>query len=239
MLLQNVEPGTGLCNGTTGTVIGFVYCTAAGNRPIHENSPNYTHAAAHEPQIPIVLMRVDPEFWDKGDHSYKVPQLDIPVAFDMERVIAVAAVRSFRPFTLKTRDGDKYIYRLQLPLIPAFALTVHKAQGLSKDYVLFVASGILFARALTYVAVSRCKTLEGLSIVGEQLSHRQFSTSAFGNSDSLIRIETRRLRKFQGNTIRRGLEAQSSHSHLPLYNRVTPIPYSIVEPEYDDVECEK
>jgi hypothetical protein len=63
------EPGTGLCNGTTGMVIGFVYCTAAGNRPIHENSPNYTHAATHEPQIPIVLVRVDPEFWDKGDHS--------------------------------------------------------------------------------------------------------------------------------------------------------------------------
>ena len=126
---------------------------------------------------------------------------------------------------------------MQIPLIPAFALTIHKAQGLQKDFVLFVASGHLFTRALAYVATSRCKTLAGLSIVGEPLSNRHFFKAQTGNADKVIRDETKRLRKFQGNTIRKGLKAQSKHSSLTLHDTV--IPYTLLEMEYDDDKAEK
>ena len=91
-------------------------------------------------------------------------------------------------------------------MIAAHALTVHKAQGLTKSYILFVANSSLFARALTYVALSRCKSLAGLYIVGAQIATKHFR-QVYGKDDSVIKCETSRLRRFQGNTIRAGLRA--------------------------------
>jgi ATP-dependent exoDNAse (exonuclease V) alpha subunit len=75
---------------------------------------------------------------------------------------------------MKFQSGTKTTTRIQLPLIPEFALTVHKSQGLNKAYVLFVASSRLFARALSYVALSRCTTLEGLYIADKKINTEHF-----------------------------------------------------------------
>ncbi len=52
----------------------------------------------------------------------------------------------------------------QLPIRPAWALTIHKAQGLSFDKVHIDFGRGAFAHGQTYVAFSRCRTLEGLTI---------------------------------------------------------------------------
>jgi hypothetical protein len=114
-----------------------------------------------------------------------------------DRVIAIPPIESRTSFIMKFQSGQKHIKRIQLPLILAFALTVHKAQGLTKEYVLFVASSKLFARALAYVALSRCVSLEGLYIIGGKITTRHFKQT-FSNEDSVIKAETTRLRIFQG-----------------------------------------
>lgn len=52
--------------------------------------------------------------------------------------------------------------RRQIPLLLAYALTIHKAQGLSLDRVRV---DRLFAPGQAYVALSRARSLEGLAIV--------------------------------------------------------------------------
>ena len=51
----------------------------------------------------------------------------------------------------------------QYPLQAAWAVTIHKAQGLTFDHVIIDAADA-FAFGQVYVALSRCRTLEGLSL---------------------------------------------------------------------------
>ena len=53
----------------------------------------------------------------------------------------------------------------QMPLVPAWAITVHKAQGLTLSDVRIDLSGGAFSEGQTYVALSRAKSIEGLSFV--------------------------------------------------------------------------
>lgn len=232
MMTQNVDLMLGLVNGTTGTIVGFIYSTVLGSNQICPNPRNYATAARLEPQIPIVLVRVDEEFWGAPKHNF----FDIPPPLEgrrgnWERVIAVPPVESQKNYQLNFSGGRKKVTRIQLPLIPAFALTVHKSQGLNKNYVLFVASSKLFARAITYVALSRCTTLEGLYIVGRKITTQHFKQT-FGNEDSVIRAQTARLRKFQGNTLTKGQEAVSKYQGKE-YNSEVPIIFEDDEPEFD------
>lgn len=49
----------------------------------------------------------------------------------------------------------------QIPLRLAWAITIHKSQGLTFDHVI-IDAGASFAPGQVYVALSRCKTLEGI-----------------------------------------------------------------------------
>jgi ATP-dependent exoDNAse (exonuclease V) alpha subunit len=52
----------------------------------------------------------------------------------------------------------------QFPLMPAWAVTIHKAQGLTLSRVLVDLDRGAFAEGQVYVALSRCQTLDGLSL---------------------------------------------------------------------------
>jgi ATP-dependent DNA helicase PIF1 len=55
--------------------------------------------------------------------------------------------------------------RAQIPLMAAWALTIHKCQGMTLEKCVLHLDGC-FAFGMAYVALSRCKSLDGLQIVG-------------------------------------------------------------------------
>jgi ATP-dependent DNA helicase PIF1 len=70
----------------------------------------------------------------------------------------VPIFRSRRNFS----HGSQACTRTQFPLILAYAITVHKSQGISLDQAVLNITDKEFAPGLTYVAVSCVRTLDGL-----------------------------------------------------------------------------
>ena len=61
-----------------------------------------------------------------------------------------------------------YVHRMQFPLILAFAVTVHKCQGLSLNCAMIDLSDQVFCAGMAYVALSRVKQLENLHLFALQ-----------------------------------------------------------------------
>ena len=82
--------------------------------------------------------RVEPEAWEAYRYDY-----------DAERQLVVSEL-----------DGS---YR-QLPMMPAWSATIHKCQGVTLERMALDLGGGTFSNGQAYVALSRCRTLDGLSL---------------------------------------------------------------------------
>lgn len=83
--------------------------------------------------------------------------------YDVEREIWENMRYSFNEKEQKIEEQQIGTY-MQFPVRLAWAITVHKSQGLTFSQVTIDFTGGVFAGGQTYVALSRCRSLEGITL---------------------------------------------------------------------------
>lgn len=81
----------------------------------------------------------------------------------------------------------------QLPLRIAWAITIHKSQGLTFDKVI-IDAGAAFAFGQVYVALSRCRTLEGISLDSPIRTSTIYSDIHVSDFNDTIQAEAQNVR---------------------------------------------
>ncbi|KJZ68228.1 hypothetical protein HIM_12379 [Hirsutella minnesotensis 3608] len=106
--------------------------------------------------------------WNAGATPREDPPAVIMVDFDNydgPSFLTTNEGRKIVPILPVTRDfllGNETCARTQFPLIVSFAITVHKCQSLTKDQIVTDLATRDFQAGISYVAVSRVTSLQGL-----------------------------------------------------------------------------
>ena len=70
-----------------------------------------------------------------------------------------------KPHDYKIEEANESVIKRQIPLIHAWAITIHKAQGMSLEYIQTDIGQSIFEYGQAYVVLSRIRSLEGLSLI--------------------------------------------------------------------------
>ena len=130
-ITKNIDSSLGLFNGTTGTIVGFYYLDNQqqylsntlifSQGIININEISYHDIKPQNFQIPILLIEIDKHWYN--NESFSVIKNNI---ITLQPIIETFQINNIR------------FKRIQLPIIPASCITIHRCQGKFYFYFYFL-----------------------------------------------------------------------------------------------------
>jgi ATP-dependent DNA helicase PIF1 len=147
VLLSNLNPKGGLVNGSQGEVVKFVDTK---NWPVKELE------GKGKKRLLLEQAKID-EF--QASRGFLCPI----VRFTNGKIVTIQPIVQE---SLRGLSYDRYLVsRTQIPLTLAWALSIHKSQGMTLEHV-EVSSNDIFESGQLYVGFSRATKLDGLTVTG-------------------------------------------------------------------------
>ena len=117
-----------------------------------------------------IMMLVNDDNWVNGDigtvHDLGPDFIQVELKgaiYDVKPHVWEEVTYEFNPLSQKLQPKVKGFFK-QYPLKLAWAITIHKSQGLTFDNIYLDMGRGAFATGQTYVALSRCRTLSGVHL---------------------------------------------------------------------------
>ncbi len=182
MLLHNLDVSAGLTNGTRGTVVGFDFKkhhSAEYRRQVTgDHSTVAGSDASSAPQTPAAATAAAGTAGSDSteDASQRTGKRSVPLPIVQFTTVIGGRTRELEPFPVQVHDfevqedAQHWAALRQIPLALAWAVTIHKSQGMTLHNVHIDCSGI-FETGQTYVALSRASALSGLALKGFNQEH--------------------------------------------------------------------
>jgi len=160
MLIKNIDES--LVNGSVGKVIGFMSEQTFDKYSSNEDMGGSAEAAVEEDDVVSKKIKAAGRIMDNlmGSTTMLYPVVRFTLADNTTRDLLCQR----ESWKVELPNGEVQASRSQVPLILAWALSIHKAQGQTLERVK-VDLGKVFEKGQAYVALSRATTMAGLQVL--------------------------------------------------------------------------
>lgn len=160
MLIKNIDES--LVNGSLGKIIGFMTESEFDNYTENENQFAATQGGTFKDETKDRTALAKNRLMDNllGSTTQRWPVVRFTLADSTTRDLLCQR----ETWKIELPDGEVQASRAQIPLILAWALSIHKAQGQTLERVK-VDLGKVFEKGQAYVALSRATSMQGLQVL--------------------------------------------------------------------------